>query len=93
MIYLFATLALNLVDYFIADGLPAAADKADTSYQKEIIRYGVHVCIWSFYLMKSKRVKNTFVEKAAKQNPAQRHMKGALTPPPKIIKSPWNTPA
>ena len=93
MIYLFATLALNLVDYFIADGLPAAADKADTSYQKEIIRYGVNVCIWSFYLMKSKRVKNTFVEKAAKQNPAQRHMKGALTPPPKIIKSPWNTPA
>lgn len=93
VIYLFTTLALSLMDYFFADGIPAAAEKTDIRYQKEIIRYGVYVCIWTFYLMKSRRVRNTFVKKAAKQNPVQRDMEPALTPRPEVVNSSWNPSA
>ena len=86
IIYFFTTLSLNLVDYFVADCIPAVAKNADISDKKEIIQYGVTVCIWSFYLMKSQRVKNTFVEKATPQNPIQQHIKRPALPPPAISK-------
>ena len=93
IIYFFTTLSLNLVDYFIADCIPAVAENADfNDTKKEIIQYGLSVCIWSFYLMKSQRVKNTFVEKAAPQNPIQKHIKRRALPPPTIGKPPKDAP-
>lgn len=92
MIYLFTTLALSLVDYFVADYIPAVAENADISAKKEIIRYGVTVCIWSLYLVKSQRVKHTFVEKAAPQIPIQQQIERPTIPPPIISKPPVNAP-
>jgi len=92
MIYLFTTLAINLVDYFIVEGIPAVAENAEINDKSEIIRYAVTVCLWSYYLVKSQRVKNTFVEQAAPQSPIQQQIERPTTPPPIISKPPVNAP-
>ena len=92
MIYLFTALAINLVDYFIAEGIPAVAENAEINDKTDIIRYGVTVCLWSYYLVKSQRVKNTFIEKAAPQSPIQQQIERPTIPPPIISKPPVNAP-
>ena len=69
-----AYLVLNLVfvtaDYFLSGMIPAVAASTDNESVREIVRGLIGACIWVPYMLRSKRVKNTFVERPFAAAPA-----------------------
>lgn len=63
--YIFLTIASLIfiaVDFFAADLIPAVAEQDDSEMLEQLIRAAIGCAIWVPYMLKSKRVKATFVE-------------------------------
>lgn len=59
--YLIITFSVTLLDLVIAEKIPTLNSGDMSESTRDLIRQGVYAFIWSIYLVKSERVKNTFV--------------------------------
>lgn len=63
--YIFLTVASLIfiaIDFFAADLIPAVAEQDDSEMLEQLIRAAIGCAIWVPYMLKSERVKATFVE-------------------------------
>jgi Protein of unknown function (DUF2569) len=61
VVFVCARLAFDLLDTLLAQTIPAIADRAEVNWDTSLrtLLYGV---LWTAYMFRSRRVKNTFVE-------------------------------
>lgn len=57
-----AALIFVVVDFFAADLIPAVAEQDDSEMLEQLIRAAIGCAVWVPYMLKSERVKATFVE-------------------------------
>ena len=66
IIYLLVIFSMMVIDLVVAEAIPTLNDDNLAETIKELFRQGVYTIIWSLYLIKSERVKNTFVKRRSK---------------------------
>ena len=59
--FLALNVAFVVIDFFVADLIPAVAAEPDPESTKELIRTIIGAAIWIPYFLKSDHVKNTFI--------------------------------
>lgn len=61
MAFLLSNLVVVAADHFAANLIPAVASQGDPTSARELARVGIACVIWVPYLLRSKRVRGTFV--------------------------------
>jgi hypothetical protein len=62
--WLLLSCALQIADLFFSSFVPIVADQSHANAFKELAKAAIGAAIWMPYFLKSKRVKNTFVNEA-----------------------------